>query len=236
MNIKTVPTGRGLDWITEGFGLFRLNPFTWIVIFVIFVVLMALLSALPLVGSIIALALQPVLLGGMLLGCRDLAEGRELRIEHLFDGFNQDAKPLALVGVLSALAYAAVGVVVFMVVGGALGLSYLGGMMDQQALAMGGAMLGFMLSGLVGLALSVPIAMATWFAPALVLFAGLPALEAMRTSFVACLRNLLPFLLYGVVALLLAALAAIPFGLGMLVLVPTLVASVYVGYRDIFED
>jgi len=30
MQIKTVPISRGLDWITEGFGLFRLNPLIWL--------------------------------------------------------------------------------------------------------------------------------------------------------------------------------------------------------------
>ncbi len=235
MNIKTVPIGRGLDWITEGFGLFRLNPLIWIVNLILFLAILMLLSLLPLAGSVAALLLQPVLVGGMLMGCRALEQGQELRIEHLFDGFRQNTQPLAMVGLFSAIAYFIVGAVVFLVAGGALGLSVLGGLADQSALAMGGAMLGFVLSGLIGLALTVPIAMATWFAPALVLFDNQPALEAMKASFSACLRNMLPFLLYGIVALALALVAAIPFGLGMLVLGPTLVASIYTGYRDIFE-
>jgi uncharacterized membrane protein len=56
----------------------------------------------------------------------------------------------------------------------------------------------------------------------------------MKSSFIACLKNMVPFLLYGVIAFLLAMLASIPFGLGWLVLGPVLAASLYTGYRDIF--
>ncbi len=237
MNIKTVPTGRGFDWISEGFGLFRLNPLIWIVNVVIFLAIIVLLSLIPLVGSIAAVLLQPVLIGGMLLGCQALERREELRIEHLFDGFRQNTNPLLMVGLLSGLAYLLVGVIVALIMGGAMGLSVLGGMHDQlDIFAMGGTMIGFVLSGLIGLALSLPIAMATWFAPALVIFRNMPAWEAMKASFFGCWRNILPFLLYGIAILVLAVLASIPLGLGLLVLGPTLIASVYKGYLDIFGD
>lgn len=235
MNIVTVPISRGLDWITEGFGVFRLNPLIWIVNLVIFLAILTVLSLIPLIGVIAGLLLQPVLVGGLLGGCRALEQGQELRIEHLFDGFSQNTNPLVMVGVYSGIAYFFVGVVVFLIIGAAVGLGAVGSMANLPELAMGGAMLGFLFSGLIGLALTVPIAMATWFAPALVVFDNLPALEAMKASFIACLRNMLPFLLYGIVLLVLGVVAMIPLGLGILVLGPTLIASVYVGYRDIFE-
>ncbi|MBZ0097264.1 MAG: hypothetical protein K8H75_18075, partial [Sulfuricella sp.] len=53
-------------------------------------------------------------------------------------------------------------------------------------------------------------------------------------SFVGCLRNIWPFLVYGVIAFILMMIAMIPFGLGMLILVPVLNASIYLGYKDIF--
>jgi uncharacterized membrane protein len=56
----------------------------------------------------------------------------------------------------------------------------------------------------------------------------------MKASFVGCLKNIVPFLLYGVVMIVLCIVAAIPAGLGFLVLGPVAVASMYTGYRDIF--
>jgi uncharacterized membrane protein len=58
--------------------------------------------------------------------------------------------------------------------------------------------------------------------------------QALAQSFRACLRNIVPFLLYGVLLTIIFLIAAIPLGLGLLVAVPVLIASVYTAYRDIF--
>jgi uncharacterized membrane protein len=87
---------------------------------------------------------------------------------------------------------------------------------------------------LIVLALLLPLAMLAWFAPALIVFRNLPAWEAMKLSFRACMRNLMPFLLYGLVALVLIVVACIPLLLGLLIVMPVLLASVYTSYRDIF--
>ena len=58
----------------------------------------------------------------------------------------------------------------------------------------------------------------------------------MKASFVACLKNILPFFVYSVIATLLALVASIPMGLGWLVLGPVMAASLYTSYRDIFFD
>jgi uncharacterized membrane protein len=77
--------------------------------------------------------------------------------------------------------------------------------------------------------------MATWFAPALIVLHDVAPTAAFKASFYACLRNWIPFLVYSVVLLVLFLVAAIPAGLGFLVLIPVLVASVYTAYRDIFR-
>jgi len=93
---------------------------------------------------------------------------------------------------------------------------------------------GFWLAMLLAMALLIPLMMAYWFAPALVALNGLSALPAMRLSFVACMRNMLPFLVYGLIAILLMIVAVIPVGLGLLVFAPVMMASIYTAYRDIF--
>jgi len=66
------------------------------------------------------------------------------------------------------------------------------------------------------------------------LFEHRQAIDAMKASFAACLTNVMPFLIYGLVVMGLAIAAVIPFGLGFLVLGPILIGSVYASYRDIF--
>jgi uncharacterized membrane protein len=56
----------------------------------------------------------------------------------------------------------------------------------------------------------------------------------MKASLAACLKNVVPFLVYGVLYIVAAIVASIPFGLGWIVLVPVLMLTVYVSYKDVF--
>jgi uncharacterized membrane protein len=76
--------------------------------------------------------------------------------------------------------------------------------------------------------------MALWFAPALVMLQNQSAPRAIAESFKGCLKNIVPFLIYGIVLFVLALIASIPFGLGWLVLGPVVLGSVYAAYRDIY--
>jgi len=58
----------------------------------------------------------------------------------------------------------------------------------------------------------------------------------MKTSFRACLRNIPPFLIYGLLGILFIILACIPVFLGLIVLIPVGIATVYTSYKDIFES
>jgi uncharacterized membrane protein len=51
-----------------------------------------------------------------------------------------------------------------------------------------------------------------------------------------CLRNFIPFIVYGIVMTVLLIIALIPLGLGMLVWVPLAIASSYTAYRSIFTE
>ena len=114
------------------------------------------------------------------------------------------------------------------------GGSLAGAVMMGRPAGLGMAFGGLMLAMLVSLALSVPLFMAIWFAPALVFFNNMQPVDALRASFNACLKNTLAFLVYGLIVLVLMFFAALPAGLGFLVLIPVLSGSVYASYRDIF--
>ena len=107
---------------------------------------------------------------------------------------------------------------------------------DSSALASmaGASILTFLLVVLVGLALLLPLLMALWFSPALVYFHNEPPLAALKISFFASLRNWLPFLVYGILMLMLFVVAAIPLMLGFLVVGPIALISIYTSYRAVF--
>ncbi|MEM9057568.1 MAG: BPSS1780 family membrane protein, partial [Pseudomonadota bacterium] len=100
----------------------------------------------------------------------------------------------------------------------------------------GVAVMGILLAVLVALALFVPLLMAFYFAPPLIALANLQAMDAIKLSFAGCLRNMLPFLLFGIVMFVFLMLAAIPLGLGFLVMGPVAIAAGYCAYKDIFVN
>lgn len=88
---------------------------------------------------------------------------------------------------------------------------------------------------LAAMLLGIPLAMAMYFAPALVALERVPVMRSFALSFMGCLRNILPFLVYGLVALVLFVLGALPFLLGLLVVMPLLTIAIYTAYEDIFH-
>jgi len=230
MGGRAVGAGQGWTWIAEGFGLFKKAPGIWIALVVILFVILVVLAFIPLLGAVATFLIMPVFVGGLLLGCRALEGGGELEVAHLFAGFKAHTGNLIVLGALAIAGWIVVMLPVVVIVGAGAFLAALRGDAAGVA-ALGGS---FMLAWLVALALSIPIYMALWFAPALVVLREMAPVEAIKESFLGCLKNILPFLVYSIVLMVLGIVAAIPLGLGWLVLGPTLIASVYVSYRDIY--
>lgn len=229
-NSRVVPPGNAFDWLRQGWALFAANPGLWIGLTIVLLVIVLGVQIVPLVGTLAAHLLMPVLGAGLLLVCRKIDEGESVQIDDLFAGFKQNAGPLVMVGVLYMVAMFAIVVIVVVVGGG----SVAGGLLSAQPAGLGVIFGGLMLSLLLSLALSVPVVMAVWFAPALVFFNHMQPVEALKASFEACMKNVLAFLVYGLIVLVLAFFAALPVGLGFLVLIPVLAGSVYAAYRDVF--
>jgi hypothetical protein len=230
---RAVGAGQGWAWIADGFGLFKKAPGIWIAQVVILFVILIVLAFIPLLGAVATFLLMPVFMGGLILGCRALQGGGELELGHLFAGFDKaHLGNLIVLGALGLGASIIALIPVFVIVGAGAVFGLMRG--DAAgAVAMGGS---FLLAGLVALALSIPIYMALWFAPALVVLRGFAPMAAVKESFLGCLKNVVPFLIYGIVLLVPSIFATIPFLLGWLVLGPITVASVYTAYRDIFGD
>ena len=226
---RGVEAGRGWDWFAAGWEMFRKQAGMWIALIVVAFVIFLVLAFIPVIGSIASIVLTPVIGGGIVLGCRAIDEGRPLEIGHLFAGFKEKLAPLATVGALYlAATLVIVGVMVLIAGVGIFGMAA-GGQGASPA-----GMLTMLLGLLVALALMVPVLMAVWFAPALVVFHDKGAVDALKESISGCLRNIVPFLVYGVVGLVLSVLASIPLGLGWLVLGPVLAGSLYASYKDIY--
>jgi uncharacterized membrane protein len=229
---RGVSAGHGWSWITEGWNLFKRQPGVWIGTILVLLLIMLALGFIPVAGSLVASLLGPVFSAGLVYGSRQLDEGRELELGHLFAGFRERFGPLMAVGGLYLASWVVIALIAALFTGASV-MVLLGGPADAEASGPA-AVTTILLAALVVLALMVPVFMALWFAPQLVLFHNRGALEAMRESFFACLKNIAPFLIYGLIALVLSILAAIPLMLGFVALGPVIAASLYTSYRDVF--
>ena len=244
---RTLDAGRGASWWVEAWRLFTPRIGTWLIIALILgaVVLVAgLVGMIPVLGQLAALAsevLWPVLIGGLMLGCRAIDRGNPLLVTHLAAGFSQRTVPLVTAGAIytGVLLVISIAIVAMMVaIFGVAILGVLSGTAEpsQTGVAFSSAVVAVLLGFLFFLLLLVPLVMAIWFAPALIMLGGMDAIPAMKASFAGCARNIVPFLVYGVIFIVLAIVASIPFGLGWFVLAPVTIASIYASYCDIYED
>jgi uncharacterized membrane protein len=227
---RTVPFENGWSWIAQAWAIFRRAAGVWIGMVIVLILIYVVLAALPVAGAIATIVAGPVFTGGLMLASRTIDQGGEAQFAQLFGGFKHRFGALVGVGALYLVGMA----VILLLVGLATGtgvFAVLQAQTPEAVMALGATLL---LAVLIFLALLMPLLMAIWFAPPLIVFHDVGAVAAMQASFMGCLRNMLPFLLYGIVLFIASIIAFIPFGLGWLVLGPVTAASIYTGYRDIY--
>lgn len=233
---RSAPAGSGVSWIGTGWRLFTKAWLMWIVSLLVIFVLAIVVSLIPIIGSLAFQILNPVFTAGFIVACYSLERGGEFEIEHVFAGFKNNFGSLVVVGILFLVGWLVIFIVVAAFVGFGVFMAAMSGNTNDVTAALATSGMSMLIGILVMLALMVPLLMAYWFAPALVIMHNLSPIEAMKASFSGCLRNIVSFLVYGVVMLLLCFVALIPFGLGMLVWVPLAITSSYAAYREIFTD
>lgn len=231
---RGVPAGNGWRWIADAWAFTSEQRWTFVGIFLLLFLLQLAVNFVPLIGPIAMGFVFPVLLGGFVLGCDAVRRGERLEVGHLFAGFQRHAGKLMTVGGISLAFGVVMAVVMLMIVGTSFAPFLLGGEPPNPEQAMD-LLLPMLLAMCVVLALSLPLTMAMLFTPALIVLNEAEVVPALKTSFFACLKNILPFLVWSIAIFGLSILAAIPFFLGWLLLGPVLMVSLYLAYRDVFH-
>ncbi len=234
--IQPASFSRGGAWITEALPYFTRNPLGWIAAMVVFFLISLVLGIIPL-GGLVLNMFYPVIVGGLMLGCVAHEEGRSFEFQHLFAGFKEPYfKRLTMAGVFYTIASIVVIVLLCILAFVMLGVEVFQKIGEGQIDDIAQFAPDLLLLALIAVTLITPLIMAIWFAPVVIISSEETALSAMKMSFNACLKNMGPFTLYGLVIFILAIIAFIPLMLGYLVLLPILTASVYVAFLDCFKS
>ena len=232
---RGVPAGNGWRWIADAWAFTAEQRWTFIGLFLLIVVLQIAANFVPIIGPLALSLLSPVILGGFLLGCDAVRRGERLEVGHLFAGFRRHTGKLIGLGALS-LAFGIVAAIIMLSIVGASMFPMLFGGAEPNPEEVMGMLVPMLLAVLVILALSLPLWMAMMFATPLIVLTDADLIPALKTSFFACLKNILSFLVWSVAIFVLAIVASIPLFLGWLLLGPILMVSLYLAYRDIFHD
>ena len=231
IRVAEVGAARGAAWLAEGFALFRARPLAWIALCSGWIAITFALIVIPIIGGVIANFLQPVFFASFAVIAYRQRAGEPIVMGDLFTGFKRNVRALVNLGALLLLAEIAI-FALMAVLGLPLTGSADGNFTVEQYVEL--------LKGrewvlAIGFLLTVTIKGAVWFAPPLIAFHGMTTVQAMRWSLYACVSNLGAMIVYGVALLLLFFVALLPWALGLIVVIPMMVISTYIGYRDVFE-
>jgi hypothetical protein len=251
LNARRVPAARGARWLAEGWRMFRAAPLGWLSLVFAYWLVMTVISLVPYVGVILASVLVPAFSVGFMAASRAAARGQPVELAMLLAGFRERLPAQIVLGVLYLASLA-------LVIGGSaladdgmLARWLLTGHRPAETDAEGNALLGALA---LSAALYAPVMAMFWFAPLLAAWHGMAPVKALFYSFFASLMNWRAFLAYGAVVgvvlfLLPSALLLVlvllsggtlrlqPMALVLplaLIMLPTLFASFFASYRDVF--
>jgi hypothetical protein len=251
MRAQTLPAAAGWQWILGGFAIFRRNPLMLGMLVVSYWFTVLFLNVVPVIGVVVASLAIPGLSVGLMQAARNLERGQPIGLQTLFGSLKENARTLIALGALYLACTLGILGLSALVDGGDF-LKFMLSSSRAERAALEDA--DFILPALFITLLMTPVLMAYWFAPVLAAWHRLTLGRSLFFSFVACWMNWRPFLAYGIglvvfagilpgvvlglllllfpgAASFITALVTIPM---VLVVAPTIFASFYACYRDIF--
>lgn len=249
MQARIVATARGPGWLAEGWRLFRGAPIGWLAAVFGYWLLMTIVSLVPFVGVPAAALFVPAFSVGFMALARAAARKAPLELGLLFEGFRHEPRAQFSLGVIYLACLALLLAASALADHGALARWMITGQRPDDEVLQSDE---FMTALAAAAALYLPVMLAFWFAPPLASWHSTGAAKALFFSVAASLMNWRAFLAYGalmaVVTVLVPLLLASAFTLAgaalppaaivifplVLFLLPTLFASFYASYRDVF--
>ena len=247
-------TRQGFLWLRRAYAMFRAAPLPWLFLLAVYYAFAALaeLGPWPSIGKLAASVLKPVFAVGFLAAAWSQERGGRPAPADLFRGFRSNLRALLSLGIVFFCGMMLAVAAATLVDGGVLVDWFsTGEQPTDEVLRSGRPQLAF----LVGSACALPVLLALWFAPALVVFQDAGPLSALWTSLRAALVNWRPVGVFGLavffyggvlpylgfaLARLLGETAGTVLTLGfvfpyLLAFLATFQIADYVAYRDVFH-
>lgn len=258
-NPQVVAPSRGFYWLERSLSEIVVPHFgKWFIAGLIYSVVVTLASLVSPALSMIVGILNPIFFAGGYLGAHKVYNNTgDIQPGQFFQGFAHSKKVQLL---LYSLALIVIVVIAFLIIGSFIGIDALQSI-DLAALEAGNQVaaeaVAEMFLSVIGwiLLFGFIITLTNWFAPNLILFEDNNAINSMGNSLITGLKNILPFLVLGLVligcaiALFLIAFvvmlivgAILPPNIGQIVMqtlinaavIPIMIGVGYISYREVF--
>jgi hypothetical protein len=245
MKLNVVPAARGLEWVKLGMRTLLKQPLALAALVFMYSMIALAMLIVPLAGPFLMSAIVPVGTLGLMAATRVADQSAFPMPAILFTGLRAGRDRARAMFVLGAL-YALSLLVLVLVV--ALLVPIPGDVKSATELAQSPE---FAISIIASSILYMPVSLAFWHAPALVHWHGVPPVKSLFFSFVACIRNIKAFTVYGMAwAGILAAIVAVStlasiispwlsgvlFGAASTFAVIAFYISIYFTFRDSFLE
>jgi hypothetical protein len=246
MDARRLPARHGILWLLAGFALFRRHPPLMTALTFGYLLTVLVVNLVPMIGPFILPLLLPTLTVMLANGCRAVERRQSFDSDTLGVGIGAQRLGLLRLGILHLVGSS----LLVLISGIALGepINLKDGMDADEAAA-------FLADMGVIVVLASPLLMAFWFAPLLTAWDGVSAGKSCSSASSPAGATGVAFAMYGLALALVGAvlpglilivagtlisqslLSILSVALRMLlifVLAPTMVASVYLSYRDVF--
>ena len=224
MQGNSLPASRAWQWYKQGWSIFSKEKGNWILMTLLASVGFILLNVIPLIGSLAALLIFPGLIGGMLYSAQEVSSGKPIKLDYLWIVFKDPKKrpEFLKLGLVLIVGIFLAGILVGIFMG-----DKVEGLNPNANLDVGFGTLAFLfLLGLIGFIILS-------YTSALILFRNSSIMNALKGSIALGTNQLLPIATLYLLYTLFSIVAAIPFGLGFLILWPVTIGAIYVSYQEL---
>jgi len=261
---QTVATINGVSWIVDGYKNFATSPFIWTFVIFLYITILGTLSIIPFF-SIISVIIAPIFMAGLMICARENKYNHTFFIKNLFDGFTLNGGKLAVLGAINLgiffLLIIFVSITVFILFLGFIetleNIDNIETILETNLFTQYDILLVLIVLLLIA-GLLLPVIMAFWFAPALIVFHDVDIFIALKLSFMGYFKNMLPYSIYSLVFMIIVIIAVIPITITatfinltepnilqislmiitgiveVFIFLPVFFSSVFASYEDIF--
>ncbi len=202
MKLRILPARTGAQWVRTALRTFFRQPLALGGLFFMFVAIVAVVSLVPVLGSVLALGLLPSATLGLMAATREASQGRfpmPLVLLTAWRGGPEQTRAMVVLGALYAGLFLIIMGVSALIDGGDFARVYLLGEKLDADLA---NQSDFQAAMWVSMALYLPLSLMFWHAPALVHWHRVSPVKALFFSLVACLRNFGAYFVFAMVWML----------------------------------